>query len=81
MPRRKRVHFRVWNDRTGERVSDVIALFPDERIGPYIASYVHNGQWGEAHPDVYRMTRPARPEEAERLRQELVELFGEEWDR
>lgn len=80
MPKRKRVEFRVWNDRTGKRVSDVIALFPDERISLYMTCYVHNGQWGEAHPDVYHLTRPACPEEAERLRQELVELFGEEWD-
>lgn len=61
----ERVIFRKWKSN-----GDLIAFFPDQKDGPYIASYQHVGQHGRAsypHPQ----TDPATPEEYADLLAEL----------
>jgi hypothetical protein len=69
------VVFRVWKPRpnVGEVGGDVIALFPEiEEHNGLCSSYMHIGQHGAAdYRGVIAATRPARWEEAQRLRNEL----------
>lgn len=61
----QRVIFRKWNGS-----GDVIAFFPDQVDGPYVMSYEHVGQHGNAsypHPQ----TSPASPTEYAELLAEL----------
>lgn len=61
----QRVIFRKWRGS-----GDVIAFFPDQVNGPYIGSYEHVGQHGDAsypHPQ----TEPASPDEYADLLAEL----------
>jgi hypothetical protein len=61
----QRVIFRKWRGS-----GDVIAFFPDQVDGPYIGSYEHIGQHGNAsypHPQTER----AKPEEYADLLAEL----------
>ena len=65
MKRTQRVIFRKWKGN-----GDVIAFFPDQRDGPYIGSYEHIGQHGNAsypHPQ----TEPASANEYADLLAEL----------
>ena len=62
------VIFRKWKSN-----SHVIAFFPEIVDGSYVLSYEHVGQHGRAsypHPQ----TVPAKPQEYEELRRELVGL-------
>ena len=61
----QRVIFRKWRGNGG-----VIAFFPDQKDGPYIGSYEHVGQHGNAsYPNP--QTEAAKPEEYADLLREL----------
>ena len=64
----QRVIFRKWKG-----CGDVIAFFPDQVDGPYIGSYQHIGQHGNAaypHPQ----TVAAKPQEYASLLSELRQI-------
>ncbi len=67
--RAERVIFRKWKGNGG-----IIAFFPDQKDGPYIGSYEHVGQHGNAsypHPQ----TEPAEPHEYAALLKELLGIY------
>lgn len=54
---------------------EIIALFPAEREGPYVTSYVHVGQHGDAsYGRVIEDTVLAAPDEYAALANELIRI-------
>ena len=69
------VVFRVWTHDVGDLPSEVIAVFPCERMGDMAMSYSHIGQHSFCHYGyVVQNSRPATPAEAMGLGNELKDL-------
>ena len=67
----QRVLFRKWKGS-----GDIIAFLLDQKDGPYVGSYEHVGQHGNAsypHPQ----TEAAKPEEYAPLLRELTGIYGD----
>jgi hypothetical protein len=62
------VIFKKWQD------GDVIALFPEEKFGEYISSYMHVGQHSEATPALLNDLENATPQEFFDLKSELESI-------
>lgn len=53
------------------RDGQIIALFPEDRNGGFVGSYMHDGQHGDADPFIVYSTKLATPEEYAPLKKEL----------